>query len=75
MPELIISDLPDRIRKAAADVRDTERALRLAISTRDRLIVQAADHRVMTHRAIAEACGFRAVGAVSRILAKPGADD
>lgn len=72
MAELVATDLPARIAAAAADVRDSDRALRLAIATRDRLIVEAADTRALSHREIAKVCGFNAVGAVSRILAKPG---
>lgn len=70
----VLEDMPTRLQKAGEAARDAEKAWRLEVELRDDLIEKAADEG-MHHRAIAQHCGFKSPGAVTRILAKPRDDD
>jgi hypothetical protein len=73
MPEVLV-DLPTRIATAAATVRDAATSHRLAVQTRDELIVQAVDEGV-PQRAIAAAAGFKSAAHITTILGKAHAVD
>ena len=73
MPEVVLAPMPERLRAAAADVRDATEALKLATKLRDQLVREAVDEG-MSQRAVADVIGQR-VGNVSRILAKPDDDE
>lgn len=70
---LVLTDLPARIKAAAADTRDAKEAYDLATEQRNRLIVEAVDGG-MTQQAVAALAGV-AKGRISAILAGSQADD
>ena len=74
MPKVLTS-MTQRIKAAAAAVRDDEAALQLSRATRDDLIRDAVDSGELSTRAAAAAAGFVGPSAVARILAKPDDDD
>jgi hypothetical protein len=74
MAKEVLQSMPDRLKAAQYDVADAADGYALAVKLRDALVRQAADDG-MHHRAIAAAMGFKSMGNVSRILAKPDEDD
>lgn len=58
MPTEVAKDLPTRLRKAAAEARDAQKAAELRLEQRDELIVEAIDREGMTQKAVAALVGF-----------------
>lgn len=65
MAELVAEALPERLRKAAAEVAERRDALDLALQQRDELVVRAVDEEAMSHAAVATLIGVHK----SRIIA------
>jgi predicted XRE-type DNA-binding protein len=74
MPRAVAENMPDRLVKAAAEVRDTGEAHRLALRHRRELIFEAVDTEGMHQREVAKLVGM-SQARVSAILATPGGDD
>lgn len=70
----VAQDLPTRLRKSAAAVKDAKSAYDLRVQQRDRLIREAIDDEGMSQIAVAELAGV-VKGRISAILAKPDDDE
>jgi predicted XRE-type DNA-binding protein len=74
MPTEVAQDMPARLRAAAAAVKDTETAHRLALKHRRELIFAAVDDEGMAQRDVAKLAGL-SQPRVASILATPDDDD
>jgi len=76
MPGLaeVAQDLPTRLKKSAAAVKDAKGSYELRIKQRDQLVREAIDEHGMSQIAVADLAGV-AKGRISAILAKPDDDE